>query len=67
MSKTPKNKIDYVAWGLDDATPGNIDESMAERQRIFKRISRSLDRMAFLLLVSTVAQVALIYTIYTQF
>lgn len=66
MSNTSKNKIDYVAWGLDDATPGNIKESTVERQRIFKRISRRLDRIAFLLLVSTVAQVALIYTIYTQ-
>lgn len=59
-------KIDYVAWGLDDATPNNVDLSLASRTKIFKRITRRLDRLTFLVLVSTVAQVALVYTIYTQ-
>ena len=59
-------KIDYVAWGLDEATPGIIDESMKKREDIFKKLTRRLDRLTFIVLLSTIAQLALIYQIYTN-
>lgn len=59
-------KTDYVAWGLDDATPNDIDESLAKREKLFKQVTNRLDRLTFLVLLSTVAQIALIYQIYTQ-
>lgn len=59
-------RIEHAAWGLDDAVPSTINQAMDSRKRLFKKITRRLDRLTFLLLVSTVAQVALIYTIYTQ-
>lgn len=59
-------KTDYVAWGLDDATPSDIDESLAKREKLFKQVTNRLDRLTFLVLLSTVAQIALIYQIYTQ-
>lgn len=57
-------KTDYVAWGLDEATPGIIDESMKKREDIFKKLTRRLDRLTFLVLLSTVAQLVLVYQIY---
>ena len=59
-------KTDYVAWGLDEATPGIIDESMKKREDIFKKLTRRLDRLTFIVLLSTIAQLALIYQIYTN-
>ena len=59
-------RIEHAAWGLDDAVPSTINQAMYSRKRLFKKITRRLDRLTFLVLVSTVAQVALIYTIYTQ-
>ena len=59
-------RIEHAAWGLDDAVPSTINQDMDSRKRLFKKITRRLDRLTFLVLVSTVAQVALIYTIYTQ-
>ena len=59
-------KTDYIAWGLDEADPANIDDSMAKREEIFNRVLKRLDRITLLVLVSTVAQLALIYQIYTQ-
>lgn len=61
MSKN--KKISYVAWGLDDAIPINIDDALNERTRIFKRITRRLDFMMTLLVVSSVTQVVLIAAI----
>jgi len=59
-------RIEHAAWGLDDAVPSTINQAMDSRKRLFKKITRRLDRLTFLVIVSTVAQVALIYTIYTQ-
>ena len=59
-------KTDYVAWGLDDATPGDIDASLQKREEIFRRLTKRLDRLAVIMLLSTIAQLALIYEIYTQ-
>ena len=59
-------KTDYIAWGLDEADPANIDESMVKREEIFKRVLKRLDRLTFIVLLSTIAQLALIYQIYTQ-
>jgi len=59
-------RIEHAAWGLDDAVPSTISQAMDSRKRLFKKITRRLDRLTFLVLISTVAQVALIYTIYTQ-
>ena len=59
-------RIEHAAWGLDDAVPSTINQAMDSRKRLFKKITRRLDRLTFLVLVSTVAQVALVYTIYTQ-
>ena len=59
-------KTDYIAWDLDEADPANIDDSMAKREEIFNRVLKRLDRITLLVLVSTVAQLALIYQIYTQ-
>jgi len=66
MAKKADKKLDYVVWGLDEPTPSMMDTSLVQRQKLFKRITRRLDRITFLLLISTVVQVALIYTIYTQ-
>ena len=59
-------RIEHAAWGLDDAVPSTINQAMDSRKRLFKKITRRLDRLTFLVLVSTFSQVALIYTIYTQ-
>ena len=59
-------KTDYVAWGLDDATPGDIDASLQKREEIFRRVTKRLDRLAVIMLLSTIAQLALIYEIYTR-
>ena len=59
-------KTDYVAWGLDDATPGDIDASLEKREEIFRRVTKRLDRIAVIMLLSTIAQLALIYEIYTR-
>ena len=59
-------KTDYVAWGLDDATPGDIDTSLEKREEIFRRVTKRLDRLAVIMLLSTIAQLALIYEIYTR-
>ena len=59
-------KTDYVAWGLDDATPGDIDASLQKREEIFRRLTKRLDRLAVIMLLSTIAQLALIYEIYTR-
>ena len=59
-------KTDYVAWGLDDATPSDIDTSLQKREEIFRRVTKRLDRLAVIMLLSTIAQLALIYEIYTR-
>ena len=59
-------KTDYVAWGLDDATPGDIDTALEKREEIFRRLTKRLDRLAVIMLLSTIAQLALIYEIYTR-
>ena len=59
-------KTDYVAWGLDDATPNDIDASLQKREEIFRRVTKRLDRLAVIMLLSTIAQLALIYEIYTR-
>lgn len=59
-------KTDYVAWGLDDATPGDIDESLAKREKIFNKIKNKLDWIATLMLISTGVQVTLAYIILTK-
>ena len=59
-------KTDYVAWGLDDATPSDIDASLQKREEIFRRVTKRLDRLAVIMLLSTIAQLALIYEIYTR-
>ena len=59
-------KTDYVAWGLDDATPGDIDESLANREKIFNKIKNKLDWIATLMLISTGVQVTLAYIILTK-
>ena len=57
-------KTDYVAWGLDDATPNDIDESLEKRQKLFKQVTKKLDRLLLIVLLSTLAQLALVYQIY---
>ena len=59
-------KTDYVAWGLDDATPSDIDASLQKREEIFRRVTKRLDRLAVIMILSTIAQLALIYEIYTR-
>lgn len=59
-------KTDYVAWGLDDATPNDIDESMEKREKIFNKIKNKLDWIATLMLISTGVQVTLAYIILTK-
>ena len=59
-------KTDYVAWGLDEATPTIIDETLEKRQQIFNKITSKLDRIAGIILLSTIAQVALIAVILTK-
>lgn len=59
-------KTDYVAWGLDDATPNDIDESLVKREKIFNKIKNKLDWIATLMLISTSVQVTLAYIILTK-
>jgi hypothetical protein len=59
-------KTDYVAWGLDEATPGIIEESMEKREKIFNKIKNKLDWIATLMLISTGVQVTLAYIILTK-
>ena len=59
-------KTDYVAWGLDDATPNDIEEAKVKREKIFNKIKNKLDWIATLMLISTVVQVTLAYIILTK-
>lgn len=59
-------KTDYVAWGLDDATPNDIDESLVKREKIFNKIKNKLDWIAILMLISTGVQVTLAYIVLTK-
>ena len=59
------SKTDYVAWGLDEPTPAILDESLKKRNKIYKRVTRKLDRITLLLLVSSAIQAAVLYKIYT--
>ena len=60
-------KTDYVAWGLDDATPNDIDQALEKREKLFKQVTKRLDRLLLIVLLSTVVQLALVYQIYTSF
>jgi len=59
-------KTDYVAWGLDDATPSDIDQALEKREKLFKQVTKRLDRLLLIVLLSTVVQLALVYQIYTN-
>lgn len=59
-------KTDYVAWGLDDAAPSNIDQALEKREKLFKQVTKRLDRLLLIVLLSTVVQLALVYQIYTN-
>lgn len=59
-------KTDYVAWGLDDATPNDIEEAKVKRVKIFNKIKNKLDWIATLMLISTGVQVTLAYIILTK-
>ena len=59
-------KTDYVAWGLDDATPSDIDESLKKRKKLYNKIKNKLDWIATFMLVSTAVQVTLAYIILTR-
>lgn len=59
-------KTDYVAWGLDDATPNDIDKSLVKREKIFNKIKNKLDWIAILMLISTGVQVTLAYIVLTK-
>ena len=59
-------KTDYVAWGLDDATPSDIDQALEKREKLFKQVTKRLDRLLLIMLLSTVVQLALVYQIYTN-
>jgi hypothetical protein len=59
-------KTDYVAWGLDDATPNIIDQALEKREKLFKQVTKRLDRLLLIVLLSTVVQLALVYQIYTN-
>jgi hypothetical protein len=59
-------KTDYVAWGLDGATPSNIDQALEKREKLFKQVTKRLDRLLLIVLLSTVVQLALVYQIYTN-
>jgi hypothetical protein len=59
-------KTDYVAWGLDDATPSDIDQALEKREKLFKKVTNRLDRLLLIVLLSTVVQLALVYQIYTN-
>ena len=59
-------KTDYVAWGLDDATPGDIDQALEKREKLFKQVTNRLDRLLLIVLLSTIVQLALVYQIYTN-
>ena len=59
-------KTDYVAWGLDDATPSDIDQALEKREKLFKQVTKRLERLLLIVLLSTVVQLALVYQIYTN-
>ena len=59
-------KTDYVAWGLDDATPNDIDESLAKREQLFKKITGRLDRLLFFVAVTSIAQIILAAIIFAK-
>ena len=57
-------KTDYVAWGLDDATPNDMNEALEKREKLFKQVTNRLDRLLLIVLLSTIVQLALVYQIY---
>lgn len=59
-------KTDYVAWGLDDATPNDIDQALEKREKLFNQIKNKLDWIAALMLISAGVQVTLAYIILTK-
>lgn len=52
-------KTDYVAWGLDDATPNDIEEAKTKREKIFNKITNRLDYIGLLMLLSLVVNFTL--------
>lgn len=59
-------KTDYVAWGLDDATPSDIDQALEKREKLFKQVLNRLDILTLIVLLSTLVQLVLVYQIYTN-
>ena len=59
-------KTEYVVWGLDDATPSDINQALENRKKLFKQMMKRLDRLLLIVLLSTVVQLALVYQIYTN-
>ena len=59
-------KTDYVAWGLDDATPTDIDQALVKRKKLFKQVTNRLDILTLIVLLSTLVQLVLVYQIYTN-
>lgn len=57
------DRIEHAAWGLDDAVPSTIDLALTSRKKLFKKITRRLDLLTFMMLVSSGVQLALIVTI----
>ena len=47
-------KAEYVAWGLDDATPTDIDESLRKRKGLW----RSLNFKLWLIIILLTANLA---------
>ena len=59
-------KTDYVAWGLDDATPNDIDQALKKREKLYKQVLNRLDILTLIVLLSTLVQLVLVYQIYTN-
>lgn len=59
-------KTDYVAWGLDEATPTIIDESLEKRERIVRKITGRLDYIGLLMLLSLVVNFTLALIVITK-
>ena len=59
-------KQEFVVWGLDDAMPQVMEEATDKRKKLYKGIVNRLDRIAILMLISTVVQVTLAYIILTK-
>ena len=59
-------KTDYVAWGLDDASPNDIEESKVKREKIFNKITNRLDYIGLLMLLSLVVNFTLALIVITK-